>query len=74
LILGLLGVATFWWLPTAAIGLGLLAVAVGLLGRRVPSADGEKSLGGYRLNVLGTLLGAASTVAAVVVVLLTSDF
>jgi hypothetical protein len=75
LVLGLLGIATFWWLPTVAIVLGVLAVAVGLLGRRrVLSAEGETALSGYRLNVLGALLGAASIIAALVVVLLTSDF
>jgi len=74
-LLGLFALAFFWWLPTAAFGLGFLAVAAGLLGRRrlAGAASDTAPSVGQRLGNIGVLLGTAAIVATIIVVVLSTD-
>lgn len=75
-VLGLLGLACVLWFPTLAIALALLAVVVGVLGRRMSdrgSPDGGSSAAD-RLSFLGIVMGAAALTATIVVVIATTDF
>jgi hypothetical protein len=75
-VLGLLGLACVLWIPTLAIALALLAVVVGVLGRRM-SGRGSRNGGSSaadRLSFLGIVMGAAALAATTVVVVATTDF
>lgn len=74
-LLGLLALACSWWLPTATLLFGPLAVVTGLLGRRrLATGVGAETTPSWaqRLTVLGTALGTAAIVATVIVVIVTT--
>lgn len=74
-VLGVLALASVVWFPTLAIALGLVAVIVGLLGRRTTRRDSStgESSAADRLAVLGMVLGAAALAATVIVIVATTD-
>ena len=75
ILLGLLALGSFWWFPTLAVLLGLLAVATGLLARRrsVTGERGDTSLMGVqRLSFLGIAMGTAAIVGSIAVVVTTT--
>jgi hypothetical protein len=75
IVLGLLGLGSFWWFPTLAVLLGFLAVVTGLLARRrsATSVGGDTSLiWAQRLSFLGIAMGTAAIVGSIAVVVTTT--
>jgi hypothetical protein len=75
IVLGLLAVGSFWWFPTLAVLLGLLAVLTGFLARRrlATSVGGDTSLiWAHRLSFVGIALGTAALIGSIAVVVTTT--
>jgi len=71
-LLGLLGLLTFWWFPTAGILFGLLGAATGFFGRRRLAVGVGDHTTVESWTTFGTMLGAAAVVGSVLIVVLTT--